>query len=270
MPQGSNSMTQKSTSPHLALRFALSLTRQLSANRRHPDQGLTLIEGLVAIIVITVTLVSITPPIFWATGTRVQNRKAEQASQLAQGEVDRVRTLLERGGYTLAQLPPIAPGANNANIRQAGIAPAPTASSGTMVSSNSTCNTDTGIPPAFGRYTAIDTDNLPGPCRAEFLIQTFRSPGVDENGAELTLASTSLPHGFVMGVRVYASVAETELAAGRGQTQQASLKGTSGLGGQRFRPLAVQYTTIVRSSASQNLSVYRTLCPTTSRGTGQC
>jgi type II secretory pathway pseudopilin PulG len=270
MLQGSSSITSKSMSPRLALRFALSFTCRL-ANRRHLDQGLTLIEGLVAIIVITVTLVSILPPIFWATGTRVQNRKAEQASQLAQGEVDRVRTLMERGGYTLTQLPPIPPGATNANIRQATIAAAPTNSTGTLVSSNSSCNTGTGIPPTdYQRYTPVDTDNLPGPCSPEFLIQTFRSPGVDENGAELTLASTTLPHGFVMGVRVYANVAATELAAGRGQTQQASLKGTSGLGGQRFRPLAAQYTTIVRSSASQNLSVYRTLCPATSRGSGQC
>ncbi|MGV0025146.1 hypothetical protein ACFE35_09100 [Phormidesmis priestleyi ANT.L61.2] len=260
-------MTSKSTSPRLALRFALSLTRRLSANRRHPDQGLTLIEGLVAIIVITVTLVSILPPIFWATGTRVQNRKAEQASQLAQGEVDRVRTLVERGGYTLAQLPP--PVATNATIRgDATVVPAATVSSGTLMSSNSSCNTDTGIPPALGRYTPIDTE---GDCRPEFLIQTFRSPGVDANGAEIAAGSTSVPDGFVMGVRIYASVAlDTLRNGGTLDTKQASLKGTSGLGGQRIRPLAVQYTTIVKSGASQNLQIYRTLCPATSRTSGQC
>ncbi|KAM3098547.1 hypothetical protein ACKFKG_05830 [Phormidesmis sp. 146-35] len=257
-------MTSESRSPCLAMRFALSLTRQLSANRRHSDRGLTLIEGLVAIIVITVTLVSILPPIFWATGTRVQNRKAEQASQLAQGEVDRVRTFVERGGYTLAQLPPAT--ATNATIRGDGTVPAPTISSGTVLSSNSTCNTYTGTPLPVAQYLPLDTE---GDCRPEFLMQTFRSPGVDANG-ELTPVGTAVPDGFVVGVRVYASVAEDALRAGRGQTQQATLKGTSGLGAQRIRPLAVQYTTIVKSGASQNLQIFRTLCPLSARTTGQC
>ena len=33
------------------------------------SSGFTLIESLVAIVVISITLVAITPPIFWATGT---------------------------------------------------------------------------------------------------------------------------------------------------------------------------------------------------------
>ena len=63
---------------------------------RH-SSGFTLIESLVAMIVISITLVAIVPPIFWATGTRVQNRRAEQALAIAQGEIDRVRTQVERG-----------------------------------------------------------------------------------------------------------------------------------------------------------------------------
>jgi type II secretory pathway pseudopilin PulG len=271
MPAGSTQPNPPS--PQGALRLALSLTQRLSASRRRPDQGLTLIEGLVAIIVIAVTIVSITPPIFWATGTRVQNRKVEQASQIAQGEIDRVRAIVERGGYALNQLPPVPFGTAQEDIIRGTTIRAPNAPTTTQISSKPSCNTNTGTAPTnYQLYIPVDTDNPPNEpanvCKPEFLVQTFRSLGVDSNGNPATGLAT--PEGFVMGVRVYASVAEAELRANRGETRQASLKGTSGLGGQRLRPLAVQYSTIVRSIASQNLSVYRKLCPASAATSGQC
>ncbi len=63
------------------------------------QQGFTIIESLMAIIVVTILLVGITPPIFLVVGTRVQNQRAEQAMQLAQLEIDRVRVLMERGDF---------------------------------------------------------------------------------------------------------------------------------------------------------------------------
>jgi len=235
----------------------------MAASSRHPDRGLTLIEGLVAIVIVSVTLVSITPPIFWATGTRVQNRRAEQALQLAQGEIDRVRTLVDQGQATIDLLPPDA-GTNN--IRAANSVPAPK-TAGNITSVNPKCTRLDTVKPDIDKYTQVNTDpnpENPNDCKANFLIQTFRSTGFDENG--IVPAGTTAPAGFVMGVRVYSIVAERNV--GKLLTEQASLKGTNGLGNQLTRPLAVQYSTIVRSNASKNLDIYRKLCP--SSGAGGC
>ena len=258
---------KKRLAPGFALRFSLSLTQKMASSQRS-DQGLTLIEGLVAIVVVAITLVSITPPIFWATGTRVQNRRAEQSLQLAQGEIDRVRTLIDQGQATIDLLPP-STGAQN--LRSTGVAAPTSAKDANVVTVNPRCaNRDDGKSPnSVARYVQVNTDpnpEDPSDCRANFLIQTFRSIGLDGTGAD-TPAGV-VPEGFVMGVRVYSIVAEPNLRAGKGLSEQASLKGTNGLGNQLTRPLAVQYSTIVRSNASKNLDIYRKLCPTA--GSGEC
>ncbi len=258
----------KRLTPGIALRCALGLTQKMAASSRHPDRGLTLIEGLIAIVIVSITLVSITPPIFWATGTRIQNRRAEQALQLAQGEIDRVRTIVDQGNATTNLLPPI----GAANIRLANSVAAPSVpKDGNVISVNPLCtNQDDGnAPDSVQKYLQVNTDPNPDnskDCKANFLIQTFRSSGIDSNG--FPTAAGVVPAGFVMGVRVYSIVAGPNLIAGKGLTEQASLKGTNGLGNQLTRPLAVQYSTIVRSNSSQNLAIYRSLCP--NPGTGQC
>lgn len=251
--------------PGITLRCVLGLTQKMAASSRQRDQGLTLIEGLVAIIIVSITLVSITPPIFWATGTRIQNRRAEQALQLAQGEIDRVRTLMDQGKATTSLLP--AAIATTGSLRSANV-PAPT-TAGNIATMNPQCTSLDNGSPAVDKYTQVTTDPNPDnakDCKANFLIQTFRSVGLDENG--LVPTGTTAPAGFVMGVRVYSIVAEPNLKAGKGLTEQASLKGTNGLGNQLTRPLAVQYSTIIRSNASQNLDIYRKLCP--NPGAGEC
>ena len=263
--------TEKRLAPGFALRFSLSLTQRVAASRRRSDQGLTLIEGLVAIVVVSITLVSITPPIFWATGTRVQNRRAEQALQLAQGEIDRVRTLVDQGQAKIKLLPPV--GADN--IRAANSVPAPTKAKSGIVTVNPRCETtlNNGESPALREeYIQINTDpnpEDPKDCKPNFLMQTFRSTGLDGDGKPIT-DSTTIPEGFVMGVRVYSFVAKENLESTKGLTEQASLKGTSGLGNQLTRPLAVQYSTIVRSNASKTLNIYRQLCPKDDLDLGRC
>ncbi len=260
--------TNKRLTPGFVLRFSLSLTQRMAAPNRHPDRGLTLIEGLVAIVIVSITLVSITPPIFWATGTRVQNRRAEQALQLAQGEIDRVRTIVDQGKATIDLLPP---SIGATRLRSATVVAPTTPKDGNVISVNPQCtNKDDGkAPDSVQKYLQVNTDPNPEnskDCKANFLIQTFRSTGLDKDG--IAPATGVVPDGFVMGVRVYSIVAESNLKAGKGLTEQASLKGNNGLGNQLTRPLAVQYSTIVRSNASQNLTIYRRLCP--SPGAGEC
>ncbi|XHX76851.1 MAG: prepilin-type N-terminal cleavage/methylation domain-containing protein [Stenomitos frigidus ULC029] len=237
-------------------RLLLSLLTRLplrapSAQRAKRDQGLSLIECLVAIVVVSITLIAITPPIFFITATRVQSRKAEQALQVAQAEIDRVRAVVERGVYAAADLP--AEVANISNV------PAPTSIAGVLKSSTVACNTYAGVTVAATALLPVNTDLDPSnlaACRSQFLVQTFRTEG--------TPATSSVPtSGFRLGVRVYSDNPLLRQNLGNGlQTQQASLRFVSGLGDQNRRPLAILYSTIVRNDTSTSLQDYRTVCST--------
>jgi prepilin-type N-terminal cleavage/methylation domain-containing protein len=247
----SNSLKRPSSPPQFVLRF-------LARPGQAQNGGFTLIESLVAIIILSITVVSVLPPIFWATATRVQNRRAEQAVQLAQSEIDRVRVAVERSSITPSQLPPKVGAALKPN------APAPSSiiAQGTKLrSAIPGCNVDDGTQAtAVTQLILVDTDpEAPGqPCKPEFMIQTFRGTGKPLDDG------TTAPDGFVMGVRVYSIVASvdsggTALNAGI-STQAGNLRTTNGLGTQRVRPLAVQYSTIVKSNTSGSLAIYRQLC----------
>lgn len=247
---------------------------------KHSDAGLTLIESLIAMVVIAITMVSITPPIFWAVASRVQTQRAEQALKLAQGEIDRVRVLAERNQTGTTQftgnlLPPRVEGATETEVRNrsSNKFPAPETAKAARVMSKRICGTngadndDGTFADAIGKFVRVDVD---GDCKTDFLVQSFRSQGLDQNGKAFTGEAGQTLSAFVMGVRVYSSVAEPALTSKRGKTEPAKLQGTSGVGNQLDRPLAVLYSTIVRSSESQNLDLYRTLCPAESKTTGAC
>ncbi|MCT7982827.1 type II secretion system GspH family protein [Laspinema sp. A4] len=74
------------------------------------EEGLTLIESLAAVIILAISVVAISPPIALSIATRVRAHRAQQAMQLAQGEIDRVRLFVENNDNTLgdneALLPP--------------------------------------------------------------------------------------------------------------------------------------------------------------------
>jgi prepilin-type N-terminal cleavage/methylation domain-containing protein len=235
------------------------LFRRPPKSPQHPDQtsGFTLIESLVAVIIVSLTVVSVLPPIFWATATRVQNRRAEQAVQLAQGEIERVRTLVERGNYTALDLPPV--DGSRTDLREAGTTTAPPATaSGIIRSTTAACKSpnDAQQPDAVTKYIAVDADPNNG-CKPEFIVQVFRSVGTIPDGS----APGSPPSAFTMGVRVYAEPAFGSLRRGTPlETTSARLRGSSGLGQQSTRPMAVLYGTVVRSRAGNALGVYKRLC----------
>jgi prepilin-type N-terminal cleavage/methylation domain-containing protein len=225
-----------------------------AAGPRSPS-GFTLIESLVAVIIVGITVVSILPPIFWATATRVQNRRAEQAVQLAQSEIERVRTLVERGSYGVADLPPV-DGARTTLRDEANPVPAPSTLSGIKRSTRSGCNSadDARQPTAVTQVIEIDSDPKSNDCKPEFMVQVFRSGGTIPVGSPVGTA----PSAFSMGVRVYAAPAFANL--GRLETKAARLRGSSGPGQQGIRPLAVLYGTVVNSRKGDALGVYKKLC----------
>ena len=224
--------------PAFLLRFLSAIPRS-HPTKPAPEKGLTLLECLVAIVIISITVVSITPPIFVATASRIQSRRAEQANQIAQAEIDRIRTIVERSSsYTTAQLP--ASGGT-------GAAPAIAAATGvetSLIASPSVCPGKTKYP-----ATAIATKVIPvdvdGDCKPEFAMQVFRS-----NECIPTSLVGVPPYAFTVGVRVYGYEvgnpmsklspvrARLGITAGRGGDNSAS--------GAERQPLQVLYTKVAR------------------------
>ena len=179
----------------------------------HPEQGLTLIECLVAIVMVALVAGSIAPVMVISVASRVNNQKAEQALGLAQAEIDRTRNLVQRGvepggaTITLASLPAVATGIAEGDIE-----------------------TTPGITASAARPVDIDEDGTP-----DFLVHTFRTAGITPTGA-------TVPVAFNMGVRVYDIRALN--TSGTLLTESASLALTGGEGDRATRPLAALYTTI--------------------------
>ena len=248
------------------------LTKASKFRSKSSVGGFTLIESLVAIIIVSVTVVAISPPIFWATGTRIQNRRAEQALTIAQGTIDQVRARVERGGSTALELPAIDTSAA-AGKRPNPDAPTPSARwngvTGPMQGIIPKCNTVSSLGPAVEQYPGISqylpvditTISNTATCKPDFLVQVFRNEGICDNGlcsASAVAANDRKPLAFSVGVRVYSALAinaTTPLLK-----DKASLIGTTGTGQAGTRPLAVLYATVAKSDSSNSLNRYRELC----------
>lgn len=207
------------------------------------EQGLSLLECLVAMVVITLTVMTITPPIFLATAARIQSRRADQAMQIAQGEIDRLRVLVERGGYTLNDIP----ASNGAAVAAA----APTQVADMLRSGNPNC-----AKPYDGSSIPVSTVlpiDVNGDCQADFLLQSFRNDGTIPPGR-------TLPINFVLGVRVYSVVALPNLGNLQNPPVAASLNFTTGLGNARLSPLAANYSTLSRNDSAFSLDSLREFC----------
>jgi prepilin-type N-terminal cleavage/methylation domain-containing protein len=252
-----------------ALQFLLG--KSLRVKSGTSTSGFTLIESLVAIIVISVTVVAISPPIFWAAATRVQNRRAEQALSIAQSSIDEVRAKIERGGATSPELPAASAGV----LRPNPPAPAPTAEWNLMRGITPACNTVSNLKTAVAatattapipadqhypsdiQYLPVDTD---GDCKADFLVQIFRNDGICSDGpcgASALPIADRRPLAFSVGVRVYSALAKNSPAL---YPEKARLTGTTGTGQTGSRPLAVLYSTVAKSDSSTALNRYRELC----------
>lgn len=206
---------------------------------KNSEQGISLLECLMAIVVISVVIASFTPPIFLAVATRVQNRRAEQAIQLAQGEVDKVRRIVEVGNYRDTDLPPV----GSSNVRQQG---APGDSRRLEIQRNP----PELFPSSASSSAAIDVN---GDTRPDFYVQTYRSPGVQYSSPSNPDSNRTVA--FCLGVRVYsASAIRDNFGTLESPPQRlASLQMTTAQGSQRRRPLAAMYTSVVRSDKDYSL-----------------
>ncbi len=204
------------------------------------DAGLTLIECLVAIVVIAITVAAMGPMMVFSVATRVQNQKTEQALQLAQGEIDKVRRVVEQGGDYGQRLSNLSLVTAPASISTPAVVAAPTAA---FISTTATAT-------AITQARKIDTD---GDGNSDFAIQLFRTQGV-ELPSQTVGVTASTPVVFNIGVRVYDARAESNLSSLL--TSTASLTFTSGEGSRGRRPLAVLYGQIAQGDRDASLCQY--------------
>ncbi|OAB57654.1 hypothetical protein AY600_00625 [Phormidium willei BDU 130791] len=226
------------------LRRVLAASKDPTHPGPHSDRGLTLIEGLVAILVVSAVTTAITPMIFLSVATRIQNRRAEQAVQLAHGQIDEVRVLLERGiedEEDIAQLPYLVEG--DLTAREVG---PPGSEFNRLLSTNSDCSQSFELG-SVSEDQAFRVD-VNGDCEEDFFVQTFRTREVtaNRNGVEVPIV-------FEMGVRVYYRNAEFDSL----ETEEASLVMTSGEGQQTTRPLATLYTVMSQGDTGISLRSYQ-------------
>lgn len=216
------------------------------------EAGLTLIEGLVATLIVSAVIVGITPMMFLSVATRIQNRRAEQALQLAHGQIDQVRVLMEQGIHqgNIDQITPqLPPTAGEANINEVG---PPTSFVTSLMSTNSDCH-------EFENLGGVEPNeafpvDVNGNCEIDFYIQTFRTNQITVT-TEAAEDGPDVPLMFRMGVRVYYQNARSRL--GDLETEPASLVMTTGEGQQTRRPLASLYTVMSQGDTKQSLEGYR-------------
>ncbi|NJN31672.1 MAG: hypothetical protein HC824_15555 [Synechococcales cyanobacterium RM1_1_8] len=223
----------------------LRLRPWLRAALKPPAQataGVTLLEALVAMILITIVVTIITPPIFMAVATRVSNRRTEQAMQLGQSEIERVRLLMSSGlsdADITPLLPPEVSGITPDNIATV---PAPTATCGELPP----CGNANQVALTFKPADATVTDDR----GQRLFVQSFRDPG-----ERIGNPATGPLFAFRMGVRVYGAEAMDATGTPKAglETQPRALSFTTGTGSRGVAPLAVFYTELNRGSSTGGL-----------------
>ncbi|MDZ8109992.1 MAG: hormogonium polysaccharide secretion pseudopilin HpsB [Nostoc sp. DedQUE12a] len=207
------------------------------------EGGFTIIESLVAILVVSILLVAIAPVLSLSVATRVQSRRVELATQAARSYIDAVKT------KKIAA--PVETGASTTLTAYS----APTATGTLTCSANSPCTVPTG-----SSLYCIDFDGTNG-CEntstTDMVVQAFRYNAANSN-------SNDAAKGYALGVRVYRADAFKESTTLLKSTSLPNNKQATFTGGvgQRKAPL-VEMTTDINDTVPK----YSDLC---ARYTGGC
>lgn len=193
----------------------LRLARLLMPKSASQNAGLTLVECIMAIVVVGLVGAAIAPMMVASVATRVQSQKAEQALELAQGEIDRVRIQFEQNN--LVDLPVI----NTIGSDRAPDVPGPL----------SLTDTSTTL-----REVDVNNDTEP-----DFVIQSYL---VEKTGIDDT---------YEMGVRVYDYNAVANNAAGALAVDEARLGFTDNQGERSEKPISVLYTNLGLTEEAESL-----------------
>ncbi|NRB08997.1 MAG: type II secretion system protein [Richelia sp.] len=158
--------------------------KQYKIPSKSRESGFTIIESLIALVVVSILMVAIAPVIVFSTATRVQSRRIELAIQAAKAYIEGVRT----GTISVSDA---AFEVDKDTYDDISKFPTPAVGNLTCATNNAYC-----AQPTTNLY-CIDGDG--GGCTTgsnkDFLIQAFR----------YSKASTDSTTGYLLGVRVYRS-----------------------------------------------------------------
>ncbi|NEQ22782.1 MAG: prepilin-type N-terminal cleavage/methylation domain-containing protein [Microcoleus sp. SIO2G3] len=216
----------------------MRISKQRKDTTRCNQSGFTLIESLMAIIVVAILLAAITPVIVLAVANRVQAKRVEQATNAAKTYIDAVRS-------GAVDAPPI----NDAVRPLNQINPPGT---GAL---NCTANAYCTVPAATAGYQVfcVDGDGLPAgtpACTTDSLKDMIvQASGYQDNASTATTNATKAISGYKLGIRVYRADAfkdagRTLTTAGAGAKEQATVTAGNGLTS-RQAPLVEMTTEIV-------------------------
>lgn len=221
--------------------------------RQSTEQGFSLLEPLVAILILAAVMAAFTPPLVLAVATRVRNFRVEQAIKVAQAEVDRNRRLIERQtqpGDLIPRLPPAAT-PNTADP----------ASIGAPTSTTPNCNPNNGLPATALSWCPVPTLDGSAPTLG---MQVFRTQIFNLDGTAGHNAS-KLPVAYRLGVRIY-TIESLRQNAGSLETETRGLALSPTTQSLRA-PLAVLYGPVARSDfTTTNESALRRICILNNQG----
>lgn len=185
---------------------------RVECDKKSQQNGFTIIESLMAILVVSVLLAAIAPVLALSVANRVNTKRIELASQAARAYIDGVRAQV----ITTPAPPPV-------NTTALAEFPAPTTTGTFSCSANSYC-TNTATSTAPTNLYCIDSDG-DGNCThtsvRDLIVQAFR----------FNPSSTVSTRGYSMGVRVYRADAfarTSTLERGIESAKQSSFNGTLG------------------------------------------
>ncbi len=211
-----------------------------------PDRGLTLLECVIAILVVNLTLAMLAAPLLLVAATRLRNNRINQATEIARGEIDRLRVMMEQGvnvrGTSTNLLPPAsAVAATLGNAAALSTQPPPTGPNPIA-----SCT----LPSSATMTCERQLNNT------RFAVQIYRGQVVtDGNGLVL---------GYPVQVRVYSAealpVPPDAVSSGQPISQATAMMTSGGPESER-RPLVVLTTEIVRADAAETLSYLKPSTP---------
>ncbi len=233
---------------------------EMIVRRSQPDGGFTIIESLLAIIVVGILLVGIAPVIALSVATRVQARRVESATQAARTYIEGTRARSIQAPNARVYLTNEKIQASQSGLVFDGAVTAPPAdalgqcATKADAKNKEECETNRYLNgnPADGDIASLycfDVDG-DGGCSADsiqdMIVQAFRSTRLETPTTEEAVIAADASQGYILGVRVYRADAfnsEGELKASNATTNVRADTFAGGLG-DRKAPLIEMTTDI--------------------------
>ncbi|MEH2415554.1 hormogonium polysaccharide secretion pseudopilin HpsB [Nostoc sp.] len=251
--------------------------KQQQVSQLSGESGFTIIESLVALLVVAILLTAIAPVIVLATATRVQSRRVELATQAAKTFIDGIRT----GAITApSAVTTLAAPTSAAPRRISDVAAIPAVAAVAATGSTPAIAAVAAIPAVTGRPQdyLINTTNMAAPTLVTDLTSLYcvnkngqlNLPGCSTNTDNLFYIQagqiTGINDGYRLGIRVYradVTNADFPLTASTVDTKNTQTPFTGGLGS-RKAPL-VEMTTDIGNSTT----TFQALCQRLGTATNQ-